>query len=51
MDDHLSPPVSDMLAQTIDSWSLQVPPKEEIKLAFETVQDSIEHQIFGLHPN
>ena len=34
-EEHLAPPVSDLLAKTIDDWALQVPNKPDIKLAFE----------------
>ena len=34
-EEHLPPPVADLLASTMDVWSLKVPDKNEIKLAFE----------------
>ena len=34
-EEHLAPPVADLLASTMDGWSLKVPDKNEIKLAFE----------------
>ena len=34
-DEHLAPPVVDLLASTMDGWLLKVPDKNEIKLAFE----------------
>ena len=34
-EEHLAPPVADLLASTMDDWSLKVPEKNEIKLAFE----------------
>ena len=34
-DDHLAPPVSALLASTIDAWCLNVPNKEMIKSAFD----------------
>ena len=35
IEDHIAPPVSQLLASTIDSWCLQPPTKEVIKTAFE----------------
>ena len=35
VEDHIAPPVSQLLASTIDSWCLQPPTKEVIKTAFE----------------
>ena len=34
-EEHLALPVADLLASTMDGWSLKVPDKNEIKLAFE----------------
>ena len=35
VEDHMAPPVTDLLATTIDQWGLNVPNKNDIKLAFE----------------
>ena len=34
IDEHLAPPISDLLTKTMDDWALQVPNKADIKLAF-----------------
>ena len=47
-EDHLAPPVSALLASTIDNWCLQVPTKDIIKQAFE--QCKVPSNIIALSP-
>ena len=47
-EDHLAPPVSTLLASTIDNWCLQVPTKDIIKQAFE--QCKVPSNVIALSP-
>ena len=47
INEHLTPPVSDLLASTMDQWALKVPEKNDIKMAFDQCKVPINIKSLG----
>ena len=47
IDEHLAPPVADLLTTTMDQWALKVPKKNDIKMAFDQCKIPINVKSLG----